>query len=213
MNQGFDGDRDLNLLSRRNRLRAGEEAEIIVLVSSAIPRDDVLDIDFSFLAQSVTDTAVQVDVPTVEVEAASSTGGASPTAWFNGLSVEEQRLIGLGAAVIALIVAVFIVRAVRRTRELLRELETRRAITPGEDEDTADEPEEVVEIDVSVDPEDIAEPDVINDLDENVVLRDDTSIDVRERAHPLNDDAELIESPEPHHRPRRRRGRRKVERS
>jgi len=192
VNDGFDGDRDQNLLARQNRLRAGSETEVVLLLQSALPRDQEITLDIEFLANSVTGAPVDIQAPTITIETGSSVRSLGD--WFDSLSQEEQRLIGLGAAVIALFVLLFIYRAARKTRGILAELEASRSAGDLEDESEID----------------LRDNSVVDLRDDSVVdVRDDAETDVRTRAHPLADDADAP-ADEPHHRPRRRRGRRKV---
>lgn len=131
VNEGFDGRRDQNLLTRRNRLPAGTTMEVEVVLQSEIPEDGLLVADIAFSAQSVVGDEVAVAAPTVEIvtEPRLETVGT----WFEALSVEERRLIALGAVVITLFLVLFIVTAVRRIRALLAKPQ-------------ADEPEPLIDL-------------------------------------------------------------------
>ena len=118
VNDNFDGDRNPNLLDRRNRLRAGSQAEITVLLQSAAPREGELSLDLGFLATSVVGTPLELQADTTVIETSGS-NSSSLREWFDAMTTEEQRLIGLGAGAIALFVLIFIVAAVRKTRRLL----------------------------------------------------------------------------------------------
>ena len=180
VNNGFDGDRDQNLLNRLNRLRAGTVAEVVVVIESAIPRDGSFTLDVGFDASSVIGSPVEVQAETVVIEVEGG-GDSSLRSWFESMSVEEQRLIGLGAGVITLFVLLFIFRAVRRTRQIL-------GTRPEVDETT-------------------------------INLRDTTELDLRDDVEPAKDESpqerprvSRVSPTEPHYRPRRRRGHRRVDR-
>ena len=182
VNESFNGGRQQNLLESRNRLRAGVQAEITVLVQSATPRDGELALDLGFLANSVVGTPIEVQADTVVVEPSGSTS-SSLGDWFESMTVEEQRLIGLGAAAIALFVLIFIVGAVRKTRRLW-------ALVPKPDRD------ELI---------DLRE----EEFEELIDLRDDEDVTEDEEPRPK---VNLKSPTEAHYRPRRRRGQRRVKR-
>ena len=184
VNEDFDGGRQQNLLDRRNRLRAGSQAEITVLLRSAIPREGDLAVDFGLFANSVVGSPFEVQADTVVVEPNGSTS-SSLGEWFEAMTTEEQRLIGLGAGVITLFVLIFIFTAVRKTRRLLA-----KAPKP-ETEELIDLRE--AEIEPVIDVRELED----EDDDEEVLPRPSVN----------------LESPtEAHYRPRRRRGHRRVKR-
>ena len=185
INEGFDGDRDQNLVSRLNRLGAGESAEVILRVQSASPRDGELRLDIELTAASVVGAPIGAQPDTVIIELEPSRS-SSLRDWFESMSVQEQRLIGLGVGVIALFVLLFIYRAVRQTRRLL-----------------AQEREEQPVID-------LRDHESVKDDDDDVIdLREPHTANRKVRSRP----AVNLRSPtEGHYRPRRRRGSRRVDR-
>ena len=140
--------------------------------------------DFGLFANSVVGSPFEVQADTVVVEPNGSTS-SSLGEWFEAMTTEEQRLIGLGAGVITLFVLIFIFTAVRKTRRLLA-----KAPKP-ETEELIDLRE--AEIEPVIDVRELED----EDDDEEVLPRPSVN----------------LESPtEAHYRPRRRRGHRRVKR-
>ncbi len=118
VNDGFDGGRDTNVLARRNRLRAGDSAEVELILRSAVPQPGEVSLALVFQGTSVTNVEIEVESPTVTT-AAVEREPISISGWFSSLTVEEQRLLGLGAAAFLLFLIMFSVRAIRRFRVVL----------------------------------------------------------------------------------------------
>ncbi len=171
VNDGFDGSRDTNVLARRNRLRAGESAQVDLILRSAVPQDGEVTLAFTFRGSSVTDVDVDLASPVVRIEA-NERERISTGTWFESLTVEEQRLLGLGAAAFLLFLIIFIVRQVKRFRLVLARRRASRARR-----------------------------------DAVIDLRSNETIDLRDRAHTAGTAPSAVDE---HHRPRRRRGRRRV---
>ena len=187
VNEGFDGDRDTNLLNRRNRVRAGATVELVVVLQSEVPGDgDPLDLDLVFRGQSLTGDEIEVAAPTVSVEPAQAFLTSRP--WFETLTTEERRLTILGIGAFVLFFAIFTFSAVRRFR---RDLAARRLKRQPVDDTPPVTTQTHAEDELTID------------------LRDEESIDLRNRAHSVDRRSETTGEDE-HHRPRRRRGRRRA---
>ena len=184
VNDGFDGEGNDNLLQRRNRLRAGDTAVIDLRIRAARDRDDsALVAGFVFRGESVTGEQIEVELES-PVEALAP-GASLGTAWLDTLTTEEKRLLALGSGAILLFVALFVRSNIVRARRFRRKRASEKA-------------------------EQLAREELFVDLRES----DEARRRVRAHAPDIDlveggTDGEIVE----HYSPRRRRGRRPVEKS
>lgn len=126
----FDGDDRTNLVTRRNRIRSGESVSLSVQLRLARSDSTAIPTNFAFSARSVTgvviaavaDSPVVIDIPN------SSRAGSDNL--FSRLSVEEQRLLVLGASAFMLFFVIFVYRSVNRLR-VAREQRSQRRVGRG----------------------------------------------------------------------------------
>ena len=117
LNEDFDGDREANMIERGNQIGAGERAEILFTVRATRPDDG--DLALSVDLRGVSSTGASVSGAPTEPAVAPDPDGALGESLFDTLTVEEQRLLVIGGAVILLFVALFVrylVQAARRFR-------------------------------------------------------------------------------------------------
>ncbi len=187
VNTSFDGSSRDNLLQRRNRLRAGDTAVVSLRVRAAKPRSGDLTVPFEFRASSVTGDQLVVELE--EPAVALAPGDSVAEAWLDTLTTEEKRLLALGGAAILLFIALFIRRMVIQVRRYRKVRAVRRA-------------------------EQLANEELFVDLTANDVDDSEESSKSRVRAHPpeidLTDDNEIEVE---HYSPRRRRGRRPIDKT
>lgn len=130
--RNYDGDGATNLLERRNRLRAGATAEILLRVRAAQPRSGALAVPFAFAAESVTGDSVTVDL--AEPVAALSPGDSATSGFFGAMSTEEKRLVALGTAAMVLFGGIFVHHILGRVRRFRKRRAAQRAEQAARDE-------------------------------------------------------------------------------
>ncbi len=129
VDEDYDGDDRTNLVRRRNYIRSGDSASLSLGLRVARSNSAMIDLDFVFSARSVTGDEVEatpaspvvIDVP----NAPRSRSGNI----VSRLSVEEQRLLALGASAFVLFFVIFVRRSVKRLR-VVRENRARRRAGP-----------------------------------------------------------------------------------
>ena len=182
VNSSFDGDGNDNLLQRRNRLRAGETAVIELRLRAPRDRDGSdLQVPFVFRGESVTGDQLELELE--NPVSALPPGDAVVITWLETLTTEEKRLLALGSAAILLFVAIFVRSNVVRARRFRKKRAAERAEQAAREELFVD-------------------------------LREADEARARVRAHAPDidlvdngPDGEVVE----HYSPRRRRGRRPVD--
>ena len=132
VSRSYDGESSTNLLERRNRLRAGTTAEIVLRVRAARPRSGGLDMPVRFSAESVTGDSITVELP--EPVASLSPGDSVNAGFFGAMTTEEKRLVALGTAAMVLFGGVFIHHIVGRVRRFRKRRASQRAEQAARDD-------------------------------------------------------------------------------
>jgi len=132
VSSSFNGSTRPNLLERRNRLRAGATAVVELRVRAPRTRSGELPLPIEFKAQSVTGDSIDLllDEPVTALRPGDSLG----TSWLDTLTTEEKRLVALGSAAILLFALLFLRRLIIRVRKYQRERAARRAERAARDE-------------------------------------------------------------------------------
>lgn len=190
VNQSFNGSNRDNLLQRRNRIRAGETAVVTLRVRAVNPRTGVLAVPFDFRGDSVTGEAVAAELE--NPAPALGPGEALNTTWLDTMSTEEKQLLALGGGAILLFTLLFFRRIALRVRRFRKVRAVRRAERRAQDELFID----------------------LRENDEHTIDLTDASPSTRMRAHPPELDLTTEEEPDvEHYSPRRRRGRRPIDKT
>ena len=114
VNESFDGSNETNVLDRAGELVAGEQYEVTLTARVEQLDSGPLDLDLEFDGVSITGLPVTSGLAGA-VEAGGPNGAIQATL-FDTLSVEEQRLLILGAAVISLFLLLFVRSTIRKVR-------------------------------------------------------------------------------------------------
>ncbi len=130
VNDGFNGSGDSNLLVRTNEIVSGEAVEIRLRVLAEPPEDGELELNVELFGRSSTGDLVS-SAPG-ELAVSDGPNGAMGVSWYDTLTVEEQRLMALGSAVILL----FLVLFVHKTLQAGRRFVDRRSKPPIEEKPT-----------------------------------------------------------------------------
>ena len=125
VNSGFNGHSSTNLLERRNRLRAGATAEVLLLVRAPQARSGPLPIPVTFSADSVTGTPISVEL--AEPVVALPPGDSANSGIFGSMSTEEQQMLALGSAATLLFLGIFVHHTLRRIRRFRKRRASQRA--------------------------------------------------------------------------------------
>lgn len=175
IDEDFDGDRNSNMIENGAQIAAGENAEVLLTVRTARPDDG--DLELSVELRGISSTGASVTSVPATPAVGDPPSGVLGESLLDTLSVEEQRLLAIGSAVILLFVALFIRSAVRRFR--------------------SDEPDVAQPV----------EPGPGWSISAEALDEDNLVLDLRQLPKSSDDESVLDLSEHHHHRSRRRRGR------
>lgn len=130
VDESYDGDDHTNVLRRRNRVRSGEAASVFVQLRVAGSNSTSFDTNVVFIGQSVTGASIEATPASGAVIAVPDAARARSGGFLSQLSVEEQRLLALGASAFVLFFVLFVRWGMKRLRAV-REERARRKAGPG----------------------------------------------------------------------------------